>query len=158
VGDSFADQRVFVVDGFWRRTSLPRIIPDAQACLPHGRCAPRLPSLALSIVDDGALVAAILFAAWRLSRRDMCSAWPADQRERGSAEDDRRRMIRLVLLVGLVLVSNAVICGVLSGPFDRYQARLAWIAPLAAGLLVLRFGPAVACRRRDTNSAIISAT
>ena len=158
VGDSFADQRVFVVDGFWRRTSLPRIIPDAQACLPHGRCAPRLPSLALSIDDDGALVAAILFAAWRLSRRDMCSAWPADQRERGSAEDDRRRMIRLVLLVGLVLVSNAVICGVLSGPFDRYQARLAWIAPLAAGLLVLRFGPAVACRRRDTNSAIISAT
>ncbi len=143
VGDSFTDQRVFVVDGFWRRTSLPRIMPDASACLPHGACAPRLPSLALTVVDDAAMVLAVLFAAWRLSRSDLRAAW-----RRGEAEDDRRRMIRLGLLTLLVLVINAAICGALSGPFDRYQARLAWIAPMAAGLLLIRFGPAVACRRR----------
>ncbi|MGH6877860.1 MAG: hypothetical protein ACREHV_10855 [Rhizomicrobium sp.] len=30
------------------------------------------------------------------------------------------------------LIGNAIICGVLSGPHDRYQSRLIWLAPLAA--------------------------
>jgi hypothetical protein len=34
-----------------------------------------------------------------------------------------------VLLVGLV--QNAFICGAISGVFDRYQGRVAWLAPLA---------------------------
>jgi hypothetical protein len=146
VGDSFASQRVFVVDGFWRRTSLPRIMPDASSCLPRGACAPRLPPVALTIVEDAATILALLFGAWRLSRADLREAW-----RRGELEDDRRRMIRLALLAVLALLINAAICGALSGPFDRYQARLAWIAPLAAGLLLIRFGPAVACRRRHVN-------
>jgi hypothetical protein len=29
------------------------------------------------------------------------------------------------------LIGNAVICGVLSGPHDRYQSRLVWLAPFA---------------------------
>jgi len=32
-------------------------------------------------------------------------------------------------------ISNAVICGALSGPHDRYQARLTWLLPLV-GLIV----------------------
>jgi hypothetical protein len=153
VGDSFASQRVFVVDGFWRRTSLPRIVPDAAACLPRGACAPRLPPLALSVVDDAAMVLALLFVAWRLSRSDLRAAW-----KRGEVEDDRRRTIRLVLLAVLALLINAGICGALSGPFDRYQARLAWIVPMAAGLLLVRFGPAVACRCGHVNYTTISMT
>jgi hypothetical protein len=34
----------------------------------------------------------------------------------------------------LVLAVNAVVTGGLSGPHDRYQARVAWLAPFAAGL------------------------
>ncbi|MFO1071166.1 MAG: hypothetical protein U1E17_00320 [Geminicoccaceae bacterium] len=41
-----------------------------------------------------------------------------------------RRLIALAL-AGLLL--NAVICGALSGPFDRYQARVIWLLPLLAG-------------------------
>jgi hypothetical protein len=41
-----------------------------------------------------------------------------------------------VLLLMAVLVVNAAICGVLSGPFARYQARLIWLLPVAAGLTV----------------------
>ena len=47
----------------------------------------------------------------------------------------RRQLDDLTLLsavVCLALVGNAVICGVISGPPDRYGARLAWIATLTA--------------------------
>jgi hypothetical protein len=43
----------------------------------------------------------------------------------------RRRRDDLTLLaatVSLALLGNAVICGVISGPHDRYGARLVWIA------------------------------
>ncbi|HYZ32080.1 MAG TPA: hypothetical protein VE684_07335, partial [Crenalkalicoccus sp.] len=40
----------------------------------------------------------------------------------------------LVLMVALALLVNAAVTGALSGPHPRYEARLAWLLPLA-GLL-----------------------
>jgi hypothetical protein len=40
----------------------------------------------------------------------------------------------LVILLGIVL--NAFVCGALSGPHSRYQARVAWLIPLLALLLL----------------------
>jgi len=34
------------------------------------------------------------------------------------------------IVVGVVV--NAVVCGTLSGPHDRYSARVLWLIPLAA--------------------------
>ena len=45
----------------------------------------------------------------------------------------RRPFDDLTLLAGtvsLALLGNAFICGVISGPHDRYGARLAWVATL----------------------------
>jgi hypothetical protein len=54
----------------------------------------------------------------------------------------RRRMTKLeggALLVAAVgLVSNAAICGIISGVADRYQARVAWVIPLLAMLILMR--------------------
>ncbi|MEI9889415.1 MAG: hypothetical protein WDN45_01125 [Caulobacteraceae bacterium] len=33
-----------------------------------------------------------------------------------------------------MLIVNAAICGILSGPFARYQSRLIWLLPIGAGL------------------------
>ena len=49
----------------------------------------------------------------------------------------RRGATREALLPGmlfLALLANAAICGVVSGPHGRYQARLAWLAPFASVL------------------------
>jgi hypothetical protein len=49
----------------------------------------------------------------------------------GAAAIRRRRIDDLVLLVAtvtLALLGNAVICGVMSGPHDRYGARIVWVA------------------------------
>jgi hypothetical protein len=39
-------------------------------------------------------------------------------------------------LIGIVV--NAAVCGILSGPHDRYSARVAWLLPFAALLILVR--------------------
>jgi len=53
----------------------------------------------------------------------------------------RRRLDDLTLLtatVSLALLGNAFICGAISGPHDRYGARMAWIATFAVLIAVAR--------------------
>jgi hypothetical protein len=42
----------------------------------------------------------------------------------------RRLGLAVCVLVGIT--ANAATTGALSGPHDRYQARIAWLLPLAA--------------------------
>jgi hypothetical protein len=54
----------------------------------------------------------------------------------------RRRLDDLTLLaatVGIALLGNAVVCGMLSGPHDRYGARIVWIATLVALIAALGY-------------------
>jgi hypothetical protein len=62
--------------------------------------------------------------------------------------DPRTAMFSLMLLAGLA--ANALACGVLSNPQDRYQNRVVWIAVLAMGVMV---GPPVIASLRPQNSA-----
>jgi hypothetical protein len=45
------------------------------------------------------------------------------------------RFLGLAVVVFFTVLANAFIAGVLSGPFPRYQGRVAWLIPLLAGLL-----------------------
>jgi hypothetical protein len=54
----------------------------------------------------------------------------------------RRRLDDVTMLaatVSLALLGNAFICGVISGPHDRYGARLVWIATFAVLIAVVRY-------------------
>jgi hypothetical protein len=62
----------------------------------------------------------------------------------------RRRAAMLPALLFAALVGNAAICGIVAGSNDRYQARLAWLAPLAIGLV----GWNLASRRRSGPASI----
>ncbi len=46
----------------------------------------------------------------------------------------------LAATVALAILANALICGPLSNPHDRYGARLAWLAPLVVMLVAFRWG------------------
>ena len=53
----------------------------------------------------------------------------------------RRKLDDLALLaatVTLALLGNAVVCGVISGPHDRYGARLAWVATFVILIAAIR--------------------
>jgi hypothetical protein len=45
----------------------------------------------------------------------------------------------LATTVCFTLLGNAVICGIISGPHDRYGARLVWIATFVALIAASRF-------------------
>lgn len=60
-----------------------------------------------------------------------------------------RRHTGLALMVGLALLGNAFVCGALSNPLDRYQARLAWVAVLACGVIAGRQLQAVAEQQQE---------
>jgi hypothetical protein len=46
---------------------------------------------------------------------------------------------RLAATVSVAVLANAVVCGVVSNPHDRYGARIAWIATFAVGLVLMRY-------------------
>ena len=56
----------------------------------------------------------------------------------------RRRyadLAQLAVTVALALLANAAVLGILSGPHDRYGARLVWLATLVVLLAPWRAGP-----------------
>lgn len=57
----------------------------------------------------------------------------------GARRQPQADLSRLAATIALAVLANAVVCGVLANPHDRYGARLAWLAPLvvilAAGRL-----------------------
>jgi hypothetical protein len=53
-----------------------------------------------------------------------------------------------VLCVGVGVVANAAIAGGLSKPHPRYQARIVWLLPAAAALLLLPPRPRPPAERR----------
>ena len=59
----------------------------------------------------------------------------------------RRRKLQplgaLAATVGLALVGNAFVCGVFSGPHDRYGARLVWMAPFLLAIALAYLVPLV---------------
>lgn len=49
-------------------------------------------------------------------------------RRRGRTSDDKdQRLIAAWIMAGIGVVINAAICGMISGIFDRYQGRVAWL-------------------------------
>ena len=131
VQSPLADPVRYVDDGYWRRTSLMRIIPDARACESKGRCASRLPARALNILQDLVIVLSVLVLVagpvlLTLARR---MGWT-----RVSDEEARRLGSVAGLALAYVLL-NAIVCAVLSAPVPRYQARLIWLLPAIAMLI-----------------------
>jgi hypothetical protein len=145
VRSPLADPAIFMRDEYWLQTNLPRLIPDSAACKHWGSCASRLAPVSLFALHDAVTVIAAAVTAWLLLwiiKRPGC--WSHMQRSwrLGGLEsgEETARVLNLILLTLLTLTLNAAICGSLSAPVSRYQARMVWLMPAAMGLglIVLR--------------------
>lgn len=56
----------------------------------------------------------------------------------GEVAEEDRRLAAFALAIAAGVVLNAVVCGALSGPWGRYQARVVWLVPMVAVLLLER--------------------
>ncbi len=91
---------------------LPQLLPDFLGARQHDGQLGRLTSLLNKLY-----VPATLAALAALSALLLVTLW------RGHGRG-------LPATVALALLGNAVLCGVFSGPHDRYQSRIAWLAGL----------------------------
>jgi putative flippase GtrA len=142
--DPLKNPHYYLTNAYWSTTNLPWLINHAADCgRDHWGCSPRLTiegsewlfeSLeALGLLIIGGVV------AWLITKRDFRQA--LRRGEIGWDNDWGRLGMALVLLLGAVLI-NGFVCGALSGPFARYQARITWLITIGAALALTEFVPA----------------
>ncbi len=57
------------------------------------------------------------------------------------AKKEKQKWVMLSIALALFLLLNAAVCGILSSPVDRYQARVIWLVPfLALAIVFARIG------------------
>jgi len=132
VDDPLRNPSVYLRGRYWRTTVLPQLIPNFDACRPPGDCRPPFNYTVLADWHGAVLSLSLALLAWRLCFKDVRQA--LGRRALSAGEEPARVAATVMLLIAVILV-NAAICGILSGPFARYQSRLIWLLPIGAGLV-----------------------
>jgi hypothetical protein len=121
--DPLRDPYFYLTDPDWRDTYIADLVRDMGSCGPSEHdCRPRLNPVMLAYWHGAVCLIALAWLAFAASCK----------RIRNVALDAKLGPTTLFLLSTLLL--NAAVLGVLSGPFARYQARIAWLLPLTAML------------------------
>ncbi len=143
VDDPVRDPAFYLKDPYWRQTNLPPMIARVEACGPkHDQCRSRLTVPVSKAWHGAAAVAAAIVAIGALVwwRRNAVGPPPrliaVGPPPRLIAVGPPPRLIAATTFLLAAVLVNAAVCGILSGPFARYQARIVWLVPLAAMLLV----------------------
>jgi putative flippase GtrA len=142
VDDPLRNPHYYLTNSYWSTTNLPWLINHVADCgRDHWGCGARLTMEGSVWLHSILFVAGALMIAWRLSEKDMRDAF-------GSLslrfDDEQGRLVMMLALLVATVVINAFVCGALSGPFARYQARIAWLADLGGALGLVSLVPAEA--------------
>jgi putative flippase GtrA len=90
-------------------------------------------------LHSGLFIVGLAVIGWWISSKEMLEAMGSGA---FNWKDERARLTMTIgLLLAAVLV-NAFVCGALSGPFARYQARITWLVALGASMAVISTVPA----------------
>lgn len=127
---------LLVDDAEFRTAAILKTIPKLDRCLAQPGVCP--PEAALVPTLQGAFGVNLLSC---LAAMAVTALYWALRPRLGA--DTRARLDRLMLIgtgICLLLLVNAVACGALYGPHDRYQARLAWLSALFMVALAVHAG------------------
>jgi hypothetical protein len=139
--DPLRDPRQFLANPYWKTTRLVDMIPNPRQCKPIGPgCKPPFDMMITKHWHEAVMAVCLLWVIWRLSRPDAIAAL-ADRKDPWS-HPAVRLLAAGIILLGMVVL-NAGVCGVISGAFSRYQARIAWLVPAAAGMMACGLGLAL---------------
>lgn len=119
----------------WDTMSFGNTIPELEASYKNGLAyRGRFAFDALDRIQIATVLLSLLFVVWRLSARDIREALMS----RG--KDVRTTLAVCAAVLLLALLANAALCGIASGVNDRYQARIVWLLPLLAMVILVRLG------------------
>ena len=150
VDDPLRNPAAYLIGRYWPTTTLPKLIPNFDACRPPYSCRPPFSQSALGSWHGAIVIFAVAFLAWRLTRRDIRACLTGRALKR---DDTAARTLATLVLLLLIVALNAAVCGILSGPFARYQARVVWLLPLVAGLAVCALPVSLASAANLANRA-----
>ncbi|NEX93787.1 hypothetical protein [Caulobacter sp. 17J65-9] len=108
------------------QNAIATILPGAEACQQEPACTPPIHAGFLRWLHSGVVALGIGFLA----------VWAVRARTGAPAGDEARLLYAAALIVGFVVL-NAALCGALSAPAPRYQARVVWLVPLIAGVVAI---------------------
>ncbi|MGZ8408264.1 MAG: GtrA family protein [Caulobacteraceae bacterium] len=148
--DAVKDPTVYLKHKYWRKTWVGYLLRQQGPCTAAGECKPRINWRTLVSWHRAVMWMTLAFLAFRLTRPDIAAAI----RRRRDWNDPQVRALAAVALIAAAIVINAAVCGILSGVFPRYQSRIAWLIPAAAGLLALAFAPS--WKRERWEEAVMS--
>ena len=155
VDDPIKNPHYYLTNDYWSTTNLPLLINTAKDCgRDHWGCGFKLTDDESIWLHGGILAISLLVivgrlglmtTGWLLSRRDPDGVPPALSFNWDT--DAGRATIALSLVVAVTII-NAFVCGALSGPFPRYQARLTWGVTEGAALAALSLAPVLAALKQ----------
>ena len=140
VDDPLRRPLVFLKHDYWGKTNLVGLIRGVGECGRIGELCPMKVKIdQLAAVDDKVLVVSLLLLALALLQ-------PATLlgvlKGRFAWSSPTARATGAALFLGAAVLLNAAVCGIVSGPFARYQARVVWLLPTIGLLLPLALVPA----------------
>jgi putative flippase GtrA len=139
VDDPLRKPMVFLVHDYWGKTNLVGLLRGAGPCGAFGeKCEPQVKIDDLATID-GVIVGLSLVAF--LIALGQPGALRAAWRSAFTWSEPTCRATAAGLLILAAIILNAAICGILAGPFPRYQARLIWLLPAIGMLLPLALVP-----------------
>ncbi|MDR3507644.1 MAG: GtrA family protein [Caulobacteraceae bacterium] len=138
--DPLKNPHYYLTNDYWSTTNLPWLINHAADCgRDHWGCGPRLSMDASAWLHGGLFILAVILIGWRLIHRDMLERFKA---RRFDWDEDRTRLMMLMVLLVAAVIGNGFVCGALSGPFARYQARITWLVAAGAAVAMISLIPA----------------
>lgn len=146
VDDALRKPSAFLKHKYWGQTNLVGLLRGAGECGRLGElCEPKVRITQLASVTEKVLIAALALLGLTLLTRQSLAG--AVQRRSFAWKAPADRANAAVLFLGAAVILNAAVCGILSGPFPRYQTRIVWLLPAIAMLLPLALISAAAWAR-----------
>ena len=140
VDDPLRRPMAFMLHKYWGKTNLVDLMRGVGECGKWGElCEPKIRISELEMVDTPIVVISILGLIVALCQRSTLLG--AIRRRRFDWEDPKARATAVCLFIAAAVILNAGICGMIAGPFARYQARVIWLFPAEALLLAMALAP-----------------
>ena len=140
VDDPLRRPSAFFLHKYWGKTNLVDLMRGVGECGDWGElCEPKVKIDELEIVDTPIVLLSILGLLVALCQRSTLLG--AVQRRSFDWSDPMARATAVSLFIAAAVVMNAGICGMIAGPFARYQARVIWLVPAEALLLAMALVP-----------------
>jgi putative flippase GtrA len=153
VDDPLRRPMAFFVHKYWGKTNLVGLMRGVGECGVYGElCEPKVKIDDLEALDTPIVILSMLGLIVAMCQRSTLLG--AFKRREFRWEEPMHRAAAVSLFVAAAVILNAGICGMIAGPFARYQARVIWLIPADALLMGLAFVPAAAWAKLKTRAGL----